>query len=304
MAMSPMGEANLSFSLDSAATDYTRYVKILAHKNWLARGGHYEVDPLQLATAKGASSRLRAMLEMGPETISGVTKKIMDNVAVELPNGTRQKSAVATGSVGGTTWGDELAPLQQASAAFLAALSPFSAFDRLLNDNAFTRLPMRSRIAIRTDAAIGSTVEELQAKPVLQMSFSQKQMPVLKAIGQVVLADELILLTNDNSAFVSELQKAISVATDVQFLEIVAEGTGVFSTPSSGLTAAQILADLSTALAAIEVGVNTPVLFDPAGGRVQSGLTAARRWPADCRRQDRQRYPYCQRWGNDRWRAA
>jgi hypothetical protein len=49
-------------------------------------------------------------------------------------------------------------------------------------------------------------------------------------------------------------QKAIAIATDVQFLAIIAEGTGVASSPSTGLTAAQFQADVSAALQVIEPG--------------------------------------------------
>jgi hypothetical protein len=52
-------------------------------------------------------------------------------------------------------------------------------------------------------------------------------------------------------------KKLVAKATDTKVLEIIGEGTGVFSTPSTGLTAAQFLADLGTALEAIEVGAGS-----------------------------------------------
>jgi HK97 family phage major capsid protein len=250
-----IGEANRGLSLDSAATDYTRYAKTQAVRAWWYRRHGLMLDELQIATAvRGVSSRLQKMFEMRPETIGDITKKIMDNDPVELP-GMQQKTAVGVGSIDGGTWGSALAPFQQASAAFLQSLSPFSAFDRLLNDNAFTRLPLRTRVAIASDAAVGSTVEELQPKPVSQMSFSTVQMPAYKAIGQVVLTDETVLSVSPaaEKLFESQMQQKVAMASDAKFLEIVTEGTGVVSNPSSGLTAAQFLADLGTALEAIEV---------------------------------------------------
>ena len=259
--MHQIGEASRSLSLDSAAVDFTRYVKTTAIRDWWYRRHGLMLDELQIATAhSAASSRLQAMLKMRPETMGDVTKKIMDNVAVGLPGGLQQKTAVGVGSIDGGTWGDALAPYQQASAAFLASLAPFSAFDRLLNDNAFTRLPLRTRVAIASDAAIGSTVEEGQPKPVSAMSFGYVLLPAYKAIGQVVVTNETVLAVSPaaNKLFESEMQKAVAKVSDVKFLEIVTESTGITSNPSTGLNnPTQFLADLETAIGAIEVGAGS-----------------------------------------------
>jgi hypothetical protein len=93
-----IGQANRSLSRDSAATDYTRYVKTQAVRSWWFHRHGMMLDELQLASAvKGVSSRLQKMFEIRPETIDGVTKKIMDNVAVGLPNDMHRKAAVIEG---------------------------------------------------------------------------------------------------------------------------------------------------------------------------------------------------------------
>ena len=69
-----IGEANRSLSLDSAALDFTKYAKCL-----MACRGQRD-DALQLATARGASSRLRSMLEA---TIS--VKKVSDDILTKAP---------------------------------------------------------------------------------------------------------------------------------------------------------------------------------------------------------------------------
>src|SRR5262249_52308200 len=160
-----IGAASASISLDGVNSDFLRYVRTEAQRAWLAEQG-YKEDALEMATAhKGVSSRLKAMLEM-PRGVFDQYRKMM-----QMPVDGR-KAAVAIGGID-SGWGSALAPFAQASEAFLQSLSPYSAFDRMLNDNALFPLPMRTRIAITTTAATGSAVPEDVAKPVSQMSFSQ-----------------------------------------------------------------------------------------------------------------------------------
>jgi hypothetical protein len=262
-----IGEASRSLALDSAATDYTRYVKALGVQAWLFRKHSLRIDTLQIATAKGASSRLRAMCEVPPETIAEVEKQIMLSPspydAAKLRNQIVQKSAVAVGSIDGGTWGSQLAAFQESSAGFVQSLAPFSSFDRILNDGGFTRTPLRTHIAVASSAAIGSTVSELATKPITQLSFSNAYLPAHKAIGEFVFSHELVLSTTaaSNKRFESELQKAVAKASDTKFLEIVTEGTGVASSPSSGLTAGALYNDLLAALETIEVGAGSKLYF-------------------------------------------
>jgi hypothetical protein len=240
MAMSPMGEANRSISLDSAALDFTKYAKTL-----MATQGQRD-DALALAVGRGASSRLKAMLET-PISVGEISDKLL------------LKAPVAVGSVGGSTWGAELAPFRESSAAFVASLAPFSAFDRILSDSAFTRMPLRTRISIANTAAIGSSLSELAPKPISQMSFAQDYLTAYKAVAILVVSDELAESTapGANDLFANQLRAAVALATDTQFLSILGDSTGVSSSPSSGLSAAQFLADLGVALQAVEVGVNS-----------------------------------------------
>ena len=76
MAMSQMGEANRSISLDVRHTDFTRFVKTQAVRSWWWTHHRMDLDALQIAGAvKGVSSRLQKMLEIRPETIEGRYKK-------------------------------------------------------------------------------------------------------------------------------------------------------------------------------------------------------------------------------------
>lgn len=260
MAMSPMGERNFSVSLDSAATDYVRYVKTQATRDWWFRRHGLMLDELQIATAhRGVSSRLKAMLEMRDGTISDVTKQIELNAAIKLPTGMQQKTAVSVGTIDG--WGSPLAPYQQASAAFLQSLAPFSAFDRLLGDNAFYRLGLRTRTAVESDAAEGSTVSEGQPKPPLAMSFSIVQLPAYKAIAESVVTDETILAVTPaaDRQFESALQKKVAKASDKKFLEIITQDTGITSNPSGGVSLNDVISDIATAAKAIDIRVGSKI---------------------------------------------
>jgi hypothetical protein len=229
-----------SISLDSASLDFTKYAKSLL----AAKGNPSEA--LQLAMARGASPRLKEMFE-APVAIA----KIYDKLTLKAP--------VAIGSAGGSTWGDELAPYLEASTAFVTSLAPFSCFDRMLSDGAFTRMPLRTRISIASSAALGSSVSELAPKPISAMSFAQEYLTAYKAVATLVISDELAksAAPGANDLFANELRKAVALATDTRFLEVISASTGIASSPSTGLSAAQFLADLATALEAIEVGVGS-----------------------------------------------
>jgi hypothetical protein len=214
-------------------------------------------EALQLVMARGASPRLREMFEAPP-----AIAKIYDQLTLKAP--------VAVGSVGGSTWGDELAPYLEASAAFVQSLAPFSAFDRMLSDNAFTRMPLRTRISIASTAAIGHALSELAPKPISAMSFTQEYLTAYKAVAMLVISDELAMSAAPGATdlFATELRKSVALAVDTQFLQIISDSTGVASLPSTGLSAAQFLADLSTALQAITVGIGSKLYLVLASGCV------------------------------------
>src|SRR5205823_5756719 len=164
----------------------------------------------------------------------------------------KQKTAVAVGGID-TGWGGALAPYQQASTAWLQTLAPHSSYDRILNDNAFTSWPLRSSGAIGSSAAIGSTTGEAAPKPVSQMAFTRVQLPALKAISEIVLTDELLMLTTPaaDQLFQTEMAKSVGLATDTKFTQLLAAGAGS-SHASTGLTAAQFNADLALAYGSIQ----------------------------------------------------
>jgi hypothetical protein len=242
MAMSPLGELNRSVSLDSAALDLVKYAKAL-----MACKGRRD-DALALCVARGASSRLQKMFE-APIITSEVSDRIL------------AKGPVAVGSVGGSTWGGtDLAPFRESSAPFVQSLAPFSAFDRMLSDGGFLRMPLHTRISVASSAALAASTSELAPKPISAMSFTQEYLQAYKAVALVVLSDELAtsMAPGATDLFAGELRKSVALATDTKFLQIITESTGITSNPSTGLNNPnQFLADLETAIGSIEVGAGS-----------------------------------------------
>jgi hypothetical protein len=250
--MSALGERHASISLDDARTDFLRYVRAEAKRVRLARTGVY-LDAVEIAQAeKGVGSRLAAMFEMPDGVFSDYAKSLRAPIVVDGLVA-RTKASVAVGGIDVGWGGAPIAPFAQSSVAFLQSLAPYSSFDRIWNDNAFFPLPMRTRIAVATTAAVGSTVPEDTPKPVASMSFSQAQQPALKAVAEVVLSDEVLLLTTPsaNRLFELEMQKSVAKATDAKFMSILSAGAGS-THASSGLSPAAFLSDLTTALQSIQ----------------------------------------------------
>jgi hypothetical protein len=259
--MSALGERQVAISLDDARTDFLRYVKTEARRVRLASQGFKNFNNLQIAAAeKGVGSRLRAMFEMPVGMFVDHAKMMQAPVDVGQLE-TQMKAAVSVGGID-VGWGGVLAPFAQASVAFLQSLAPYSAFDRILNDNSFFPLPMRTRIAVMTTAATGSTVPEDTPKPVASMAFTQAQQPALKAIAEVVLSDEVVLMTTPsaNRLFEIEMQKSVALATDQKFNQILVAGAGT-THASTGTTAAAVLSDLTTALQSIQTEVASKLYF-------------------------------------------
>ena len=109
---------NRTVQLSSAANDFTTYAKAM-----LASG----FRPDDALTVPNPSPRLRGILKTG----------------------------VVPGSTTGSTWGDLLVDYKLISDGFAASLAPFSAYDRIFSDNAFMRVPLKTRTSIATSAAQG-----------------------------------------------------------------------------------------------------------------------------------------------------
>ena len=213
--------------LKSAAVDFFDHMHVCAHSKGAG-------DAVRFAERQRASPRVMQMLE---------------------------KAAVAVGSIDAGTWGSELAYIEPASRGFLALLPPYSAFDRLAADKAFTPMALRTRLGLAgPTATMASSVGENVLKPVMSLTLGAEVMPVQKAVAMVAYTKELQVATQGSlvsDLFQSMMANAVAIETDRKFLQIISEDTNIISNPSSGVTVNDILADIGTAAKEIDVRVGS-----------------------------------------------
>jgi Phage capsid family len=168
------------------------------------------------------------------------------------------KAAVASGGTDDPVWAGALADYSLIAQAFLGSLREFSAFDTVLSDRAFLIAPLRTRVKIVTTSAVGSLVGEGAPKPISRLSLADQQLVVRKVTSIVAITNELVRSTEPASLDLinRELQRAVAVASDATFLDLVISTTGISSAASTGMSAAQFSADLASALDSLSYGAD------------------------------------------------
>jgi HK97 family phage major capsid protein len=156
-----------------------------------------------------------------------------------------------------------------------------SAFFRLLADNAFTRVPMRTRVGLATSTASGAIVPEGEAVPVSRVTLDNVLLLPVKASALITVTDTLLrdVSAAGQALFNRELMSAVSDAVDAAFVDSILS-TGITSNPSAGVSAVNAKHDLRTALlavntigaarlywlASVDVAKKAAALADSAGG--------------------------------------
>ncbi len=162
-----------------------------------------------------------------------------------------------------------------------------SVFYRLLDDNAFTRVPLFTQIAFATSTATGATVAEGAPIPVSKIVVDKLILQPANAVALCVFTDELLknVTPAGQSFFNKELATAVSDAVDAKFLSLVA--SGATSTASAGVSASNAWHDLRTALlslstsgasklywvASVDVAKKASTLADTAGGAAFAAMS-------------------------------
>jgi HK97 family phage major capsid protein len=228
MAMSPLGEANRSISLDSAASEFVKMAKALA----ASRGG---IGELQQLAQQIPSPRVRDVLE--------------NRQVIKAPV-----------SIGTLTSNSAIAAYQQLATGFFGSLSEFSAYSKIYNVGDFFRVPLRTIISVLTTAPTAEGgVPELFAKPMSAASFSTATLDVTKASSMIAVTNELakIMLPAALLQLGAELRRAASIAVDQKFLALMAATPGITTAATTGTTASQVLADLTAALLRLTIGADS-----------------------------------------------
>jgi hypothetical protein len=168
------------------------------------------------------------------------------------------KSAIAAGGTTTNDWGSELATF---STGFAGGLGSFGAFDKILSDGAFLRLPMKTRVAVITTLVSGATVAELKPKAISKIQFTNPQLDPCKSTAIIVVTQELAVASSPAAFNLlgDELRKGVALATDVEFIRRILADGDVDAVTSTGASLDAIIADLTTALVLVNVGANSRV---------------------------------------------
>jgi HK97 family phage major capsid protein len=196
------------------------------------------------------------------------------------------RAAVAAGTVSDSTWGGAVSPFNLASDAFGETIRN-SAFDRVLNDGSFLRVPPMTRVAVTTAGASGYVVGETAPKPASQLTMTAVELSMSKVAAYVVISQELMRggSTGALNLLGRELRGALAVVTDTYFISQLT--TGLTAIPSAGSSAVAIRNDIRFLMDAISFGADARLYFiappqiakrlatvgDSTGGKMFAGLT-------------------------------
>jgi HK97 family phage major capsid protein len=184
------------------------------------------------------------------------------------------RSAVAAGTSSAANWAEPISQFSQMSNAFIQSLIGLSAFDTLMNGG-MRRVPLKTKLAVTTTAAVASNIVESQIKPISSMTFDTASVGVQKSVVIVVATDELLRFSTPatETIFATELRAAVARSVDAVFLSSLY--SGVSPTHSSGTTPTAMIADLRSLLDAIAPLASSRMFFvcSPASARA---LTLAR----------------------------
>jgi len=173
------------------------------------------------------------------------------------------KSAVDVGTLTDSDFARPLEGYSQIIAAFLESLVNRSFFDTALVNGAFRRLPIGQSIAIISSGAAASIVGEGAVKNFTKIGTSGALLlQERKAVGLLAMTEELLRNAAAGSLDIitRELQTAVGKATDLEFFNVMLDGSGAFSTTSAG-TSANTAADVGTILSNLNTSATSQIYF-------------------------------------------
>jgi hypothetical protein len=183
-----------------------------------------------------------------------------------------EKAAVNPAILSDPSWAGDLAGFQSLAFAFLDSLKGISVFDTLLPN--MKRMPLHTTVAVTVAGASGSRVDEGAFAPVTEIAFGASgQLEVQKACALVVVSNDLVRSSSGEASSLlrRELQAALSLVVDQEFLATISEGLSPVAT-SSGADMDSARADLAALLQAVRVG-QTSKLYLIMGGNNAKALT-------------------------------
>ncbi len=194
------------------------------------------------------------------------------------------KAGVAAGTTLDAEWaGAAVGDYRNVVAGFMESMRTRSVFYRLLNDNAFLRVPLNKRVAITTAAATGWIIGEGKPVPLSRLSLANAMLTPVRAAALIVVTDELArdVSASGQTLFSRELKGAVSDAVDQKFFEIIIDDTTDAEViPSTGDDIEAILIDLRSALAAVTTGGNSALYWIASPDVAKFLSTAPQQFPA------------------------
>lgn len=148
------------------------------------------------------------------------------------------RSAVAAGTMADAAWAGDLAGYGIIAAGFIESLRSLSVFDRMFSDGSIRRIPLRTRLAVSTNAIVGNEVGEGINVPVSSMAFAASGLDARKVQALVAVTNEVLDGTTSAGAalLATELRGGVASATDAAFLAGLLAGAPTINGSASPLT--------------------------------------------------------------------
>ena len=204
----------------------------------------YEVSPI---ASLAFAMRAKALMNSSDQGKRWLDEVRAPAAAHRMFEASMRKAAVGTG--------DNIIDLGGAGAnigAWAAALRNRSAMMRILDENGFIRVPLRSRVAVTTQAAVGHSVGEGQAMPLSPISIQYVTLTPVRCASLVVCSNEQLtdLSSGGQAALGRSIADAVSRSIDACFTDMITS-TATTSFPASGTAATNAWKDLRQALLAV-----------------------------------------------------
>ena len=183
-----------------------------------------------------------------------------------------EKSATAPGTTTDSTWASPLSAYSLLASSFISSLRNIGFFDAVAPQA--KQLPLNVNALVVTTGITASTVGQAMVKPISKLSLTTQGLTEQKAVAQIIASDSLVRAGGPlaSALFTQELQKAVAIETDRQFIADAL--TGISPSSSNGGTSTGIAQDIAALLHALTLGSDSRVFVavDP--------TTAKHVWPA------------------------
>jgi hypothetical protein len=170
-----------------------------------------------------------------------------------------QRASVNPGTVSDSTWGGALSTYSQLSEGFASTVN--SAFDKILNDGSFLRVPPMTRVAVASAGMVAFTVGEGAPKGATQGTLTAVELTMAKVTAFLTVATELLRAGGAGALNLlgEELRRAVAKYTDQYFIAQLV--TGLTAIPTAGSSALAIRNDIRFLLDAVSFDSDARLYF-------------------------------------------